>query len=95
MSSHYVRTLQAWRQRFWENIAEVRAQGFDDRFIRMWDYYFQYCEGAFAERQVNVVQMTLGKPEYLGSAQATQSASRVATVITPRKRIAEQCAEGR
>jgi cyclopropane-fatty-acyl-phospholipid synthase len=95
MSSHYVRTLQAWRQRFWENIGEVRAQGFDDRFIRMWDYYFQYCEGAFAERQVNVVQMTLGKPEYLGSGQATQSASRVATVIIPRKRIAEQCVEGR
>lgn len=66
LSSHYVRTLQEWRKRFWQNITEVRRQGFDDRFIRMWDYYFQYCEAAFAERQVNLVQMTLGKPEYLG-----------------------------
>jgi cyclopropane-fatty-acyl-phospholipid synthase len=73
MSSHYVRTLQEWRRRFWQNIAEVRRQGFDDRFIRMWDYYFQYCEAAFAERQVNVVQMTLGKPKYLGPVAATRS----------------------
>lgn len=72
MSSHYVRTLQEWRRRFWQNIAEVRRQGFDDRFIRMWDYYFQYCEAAFAERQVNVVQMTLGKPKYLGSTTAAR-----------------------
>jgi cyclopropane-fatty-acyl-phospholipid synthase len=95
MSAHYVRTLQAWRQRFWENIAEVRAQGFDERFVRMWDYYFQYCEAAFAERQVNVVQMTLGKPEYLGSGQATQSLAREAKVITTRSRITEPCAEVR
>ena len=66
MSQHYVLTLRAWRERFWENIADVRALGFDERFIRMWDYYFAYCEAAFAERQVNVVQVLLGKPEYRG-----------------------------
>lgn len=66
MSQHYVLTLRAWRERFWQNIDAVRALGFDDRFIRMWDYYFAYCEAAFAERQVNVVQVMLGKPEYRG-----------------------------
>jgi cyclopropane-fatty-acyl-phospholipid synthase len=66
MSPHYVLTLRAWREQFWSNIEAVRTLGFDDRFIRMWDYYFQYCEAAFAERQVNVVQIVLGKPEYRG-----------------------------
>ncbi|WP_254511503.1 SAM-dependent methyltransferase [Anatilimnocola floriformis] len=64
MSPHYVRTLRAWRERFWDNIEDVRRLGFDNRFIRMWDYYLQYCEAAFAERQVNVVQLVLAKPRY-------------------------------
>jgi cyclopropane-fatty-acyl-phospholipid synthase len=68
MSSHYVLTLRAWREKFWENIEQVRALGFDERFIRMWDYYFQYCEAAFEERQVNVVQVLLGKPGFRGTA---------------------------
>jgi cyclopropane-fatty-acyl-phospholipid synthase len=60
---HYARTLQAWRRNFWENIDDVRRLGFDERFIRMWDYYFAYCEACFLERRVNVVQMLLAKPE--------------------------------
>ncbi len=66
MTPHYVSTLEAWRARFWQNIGEIRGLGFDERFIRMWDYYFQYCAAAFAERQVNVVQIVLAKPDYLG-----------------------------
>lgn len=62
LSGHYVRTLQAWRERFWQNIEAVRKLGFDERFIRMWNYYFCYCEATFLERRVNVVQMTLAKP---------------------------------
>jgi cyclopropane-fatty-acyl-phospholipid synthase len=63
-SHHYVRTLQLWRERFWDRIREVKQLDFDERFIRMWDYYLQYCEAAFAERQVNVVQVLLAKPEW-------------------------------
>jgi cyclopropane-fatty-acyl-phospholipid synthase len=66
MAPHYVHTLKAWRAQFWRNIDQVRALGFDERFIRMWDYYFEYCAAAFAERQVNVVQILLGKPGYAG-----------------------------
>ena len=71
LSSHYVRTLQAWRERFWDNIESVRRLGFDNRFIRMWDYYLQYCEAAFAERQVNLVQLVLAKPGYQPSDRET------------------------
>jgi cyclopropane-fatty-acyl-phospholipid synthase len=38
--------------------------GFDERFIRMWEYYLCYCEGGFAERFTGVVQMLLSKPGY-------------------------------
>ncbi|MEZ6066915.1 MAG: class I SAM-dependent methyltransferase [Planctomycetaceae bacterium] len=52
----YALTLRAWRKRFQENLNEVRRLGFDDRFIRLWDYYLCYCEGAFLERAVGVGQ---------------------------------------
>lgn len=60
---HYALTLRAWRNNFWQNIDQVRRLGFDERFIRMWDYYFAYCEACFLERRVNVVQMLFAKPE--------------------------------
>jgi hypothetical protein len=40
-------------------VDEVRAQGFDERFIRMWDLYLGYCEAAFLERHIGDVQMLL------------------------------------
>jgi cyclopropane-fatty-acyl-phospholipid synthase len=44
----YALTLRAWRQRFLANLDAVRAQGFDERFIRMWEYYLALCEAGFA-----------------------------------------------
>ena len=58
---HYARTLVCWRDRFRERLDEVRALGFDERFIRMWEYYLGYCEGAFLERNCGLVQMVLTK----------------------------------
>ena len=66
LSPHYARTLEAWRHRFFERIDDVRALGFDDRFIRMWEYYFCYCEAAFREQAVGVVQMVWDKPDHSG-----------------------------
>jgi cyclopropane-fatty-acyl-phospholipid synthase len=60
----YARTLSAWRQRFVAAIPQVRALGFDDRFIRLWDYYLAYCEGGFRERSVGVMHLVLAKPGY-------------------------------
>ena len=61
IGTHYARTLRAWRERFLGRLDEVRALGFDDRFIRMWDYYLASCEAAFLERHVGDVQLLLTK----------------------------------
>jgi len=58
----YARTLEAWRERFHERLQEVRAQGFDERFIAMWDFYLAYCEGGFRERSIGVAQLLMAKP---------------------------------
>ena len=61
MGAHYARTLAAWRERFFNSLAEVKALGFDDRFIRMWDYYLAFCEGAFLERHISDFQLLFSK----------------------------------
>lgn len=62
ITPHYVRTLAEWRKRFFDRIDDIREMGFSDTFIRMWEYYLCYCEGGFAERYINDVQMLLTKP---------------------------------
>jgi len=59
---HYAQTLRRWRRDFFRNIEAVRAQGYSDSFIRLWEYYLCYCEGGFLERNIGTVQMLLGKP---------------------------------
>ena len=54
----YAWTLSAWRQSFLNRLPEVRAQGFDNRFIRMWDYYLSACEAAFRVRMLGTMQIT-------------------------------------
>ena len=60
---HYATTLQRWRENFFSGIQEVRRQGFSDTFIRMWEFYLCYCEGAFLERAISNVQILFAKPE--------------------------------
>ena len=60
---HYAHTLRAWRAAFRGHLEEVRAQGFDETFIRMWDYYLAYCEGAFTERFIGDAQLLLTKAD--------------------------------
>lgn len=55
----YARTLHIWRQRFLAQLPAVAALGFDERFIRLWDFYLSYCEAAFACQDIDVVQYTL------------------------------------
>jgi cyclopropane-fatty-acyl-phospholipid synthase len=59
---HYATTLHRWRQNFFERIDEVRQQGFSPAFIRMWEFYLCYCEGAFLERAISDVQVLFAKP---------------------------------
>ena len=63
LTPHYARTLRAWRDRFFENLDAVRDLGYPETFIRMWEYYLCYCEGAFRERYIGDVQMVLAKPD--------------------------------
>ncbi|MGS2718228.1 class I SAM-dependent methyltransferase [Eionea flava] len=58
----YAKTLAAWRERFIAKLEQVREQGFDDVFIRMWDFYLAYCEGGFRERAISTVQLVMAKP---------------------------------
>jgi cyclopropane-fatty-acyl-phospholipid synthase len=60
--SSYARTLHAWRQRFMARLPAVRAQGFAERFIRMWEFSLAYCEGGFLERSIGVAQLLMAKP---------------------------------
>ena len=58
----YALTLETWRRRFLAHLPQVRAQGFDERFIRMWQFYLAYCEGGFRERSIGVAHLLLAKP---------------------------------
>jgi cyclopropane-fatty-acyl-phospholipid synthase len=58
----YAETLRRWRERFMSQLDTVRTLKFDDRFIRLWSFYLAYCEAAFDEANIDVVQFTLAKP---------------------------------
>ncbi|WP_116367977.1 SAM-dependent methyltransferase [Parahaliea mediterranea] len=64
ITADYAETLAHWRQRFLAQLDAVRSQGFDERFIRMWEYYLCYCEGGFRERIIGTVQFAAVKPGY-------------------------------
>jgi cyclopropane-fatty-acyl-phospholipid synthase len=58
----YALTLRHWRQRFLARRAEALALGYDERFIRMWEYYLCYCEGGFLERSIGNAQLLFARP---------------------------------
>jgi cyclopropane-fatty-acyl-phospholipid synthase len=60
---HYAPTLRAWRERFFARLADVRALGFDERFVRMWEMYLCFSEAAFGERTLGDLQVLLTKPK--------------------------------
>jgi cyclopropane-fatty-acyl-phospholipid synthase len=60
----YAETLRRWRERFDAAMAEGRLpQRLDARFVRLWRYYLQYCEGGFRGGGITVLQVTLVKAE--------------------------------
>lgn len=62
ITPHYAETLRGWRERFMARRDEARQLGFDERFLRMWEFYLCYCEAAFEERCIQSVQFVLGRP---------------------------------
>ena len=58
----YAYTLRDWRTAFMAQREEIKTFGYDEAFIRLWEFYFCYCEGGFLERTIGVVQVTAVKP---------------------------------
>jgi cyclopropane-fatty-acyl-phospholipid synthase len=59
---HYATTLRRWRERFFRNVNAIRALGYPQSFVRMWEYYLCYCEGGFEERVIGTAQLLFVKP---------------------------------
>ncbi len=60
----YAQTLSAWRDSFLENREAIQQLGFNDDFIRLWEYYFCYCEGGFRESAIGLAHIELIKNKY-------------------------------
>jgi cyclopropane-fatty-acyl-phospholipid synthase len=61
-AQHYAETLRRWLRRFLERLDDVRRLGFSEEFIRLWTYYFCYCEAAFEENHVGLMQIQFDQP---------------------------------
>lgn len=63
IGAHYAETLRHWRERFFSKLDEISSMEYGEEFLRMWHYYYCYCEGAFIERAIGNVQVLLVKPD--------------------------------
>ncbi len=61
IGSHYAKTLNIWRSKFWENIDAVHQQGYDEHFIKTWDYYLAACEAGFITGNTDDVHIVFQK----------------------------------
>ncbi|KAJ4832672.1 hypothetical protein Tsubulata_021173 [Turnera subulata] len=59
---HYYHTLRCWRKKFLKNQSKIDAMGFDERFIRTWDYYFNYCAAGFKSYMLGDYQVVFSRP---------------------------------
>lgn len=62
LGRHYVKTLATWHKSFNARLSKIRALGYDDVFIRKWNFYLKICEAAFATRYISVVQVIFSHP---------------------------------
>jgi cyclopropane-fatty-acyl-phospholipid synthase len=62
IGDHYAKTLDAWRGAFRKKLNRIRLMGYSDEFLRMWNFYYCYCEGAFLERAIGNAQILFIKP---------------------------------
>jgi cyclopropane-fatty-acyl-phospholipid synthase len=61
IGSHYPKTLDDWRRAFHRRLDDARALGFDERFLRAWDYYLASCAGAFRAGVIGNAQLVIRK----------------------------------
>ena len=65
ITSHYVTTLKLWRKNFMNQLDNIKNLGFSDSFIRLWDFYFVYCEAGFIEKNIGDYQFVFTKKDGL------------------------------
>ncbi len=88
---HYAETLRRWRRSFFEELPRIRELGYPETLLRLWNYYLCYCEAAFEERSVGVVQIQFDKPGcrrdplVLSEWSARSHSVRTTTIIEERK----------
>uniref|UniRef100_A0A2C9WAH2 Cyclopropane-fatty-acyl-phospholipid synthase n=1 Tax=Manihot esculenta TaxID=3983 RepID=A0A2C9WAH2_MANES len=61
IGSHYYHTLRCWRKNFLDNQSKILAMGFDEKFIRTWEYYFDYCAAGFRTYTVGDYQVVFSR----------------------------------
>ena len=81
---HYAETLRRWRANLDATTADLAALGLDDRFGRLWDFYFAYCEAGFDERYISAVQLLYAAPGFAAHA-ATPRVGRADAVASARR----------
>ncbi|XP_051129245.1 uncharacterized protein LOC127250129 [Andrographis paniculata] len=59
---HYFPTLRRWREKFLQNQSQVMALGFDEKFVRTWEYYLDYCAAGFKLCMIGDYQIVLTRP---------------------------------
>lgn len=57
----YAETLEEWRKAFWAKWETIKPLGFDERFKRIWEFYFHYCEAGFKADSIDVRQIVFAK----------------------------------
>ena len=63
ITAHYAQTLRVWRSNLDRNEREIRTLGYSEEFVRLWRFYFAYCEGGFDERTIQDVQIVWAGPD--------------------------------
>lgn len=61
-AADYALTLDHWRTRFLAEKPQLRARGYDDTFLRKWEYYLAYCQAGFSARIIDLTRLVLTKP---------------------------------
>ena len=63
ITKHYATTLNIWRENFLKQTKEIKELGFSDAFIRLWEFYFIYCEAGFLEKNIGDYQFLFSKQQ--------------------------------
>tara|TARA_B100000902_G_scaffold254714_1_gene241137 strand:+ start:2262 stop:3533 length:1272 start_codon:yes stop_codon:yes gene_type:complete len=63
ITKHYAETLKLWREKYISELKSIKSMGYSDEFLRIWEYYFIYCEAGFRERFIGDVQIVMAKSQ--------------------------------